>query len=99
MAKHRTKRLSFRYKPQQLLRAAVFKRDDFTCQMCGWKPFYVPDNYDGKKTLATWVGKKLRLLEIDHIIPRIEGGTHDIGNLQTLCDHCNRVKGSRVLVN
>ena len=34
-------------------------------------------------------------LEIDHIVPRVKGGTDHLDNLQLLCGHCNRVKGDR----
>ncbi len=37
----------------------------------------------------------LNNLEVDHIIARARGGTDEIGNLQLLCGHCNKVKGSR----
>jgi 5-methylcytosine-specific restriction endonuclease McrA len=31
-------------------------------------------------------------LTIDHIIPRVYGGTNELHNLQTLCLGCNRLK-------
>ena len=37
----------------------------------------------------------LHLLEIDHIIPKSEGGGDQAGNIQLLCSNCNRVKGPR----
>ena len=42
-------------------------------------------------------GKKFDIyhLEIDHKVPVAQGGGHEIGNLQLLCGHCNRVKGDR----
>ena len=32
-------------------------------------------------------------LTLDHIIPRVKGGTNDPSNLQTLCQECNLAKG------
>ena len=37
------------------------------------------------------------LLELDHILPRAEGGTDDTLNLITSCADCNRGKGARPL--
>jgi diadenosine tetraphosphate (Ap4A) HIT family hydrolase len=34
-------------------------------------------------------------LDIDHIIPRNQGGTNDLSNLQALCFRCNRAKRDR----
>ena len=34
-------------------------------------------------------------LQVDHKIPKILGGSHDIANLQWLCAECNRMKGGR----
>ena len=35
-----------------------------------------------------------RNLEIDHIVPKSEGGGNGIDNLQLLCSFCNRLKSS-----
>lgn len=32
------------------------------------------------------------MLEVDHVVPRVEGGTDEIGNLTTACLPCNRGK-------
>lgn len=34
-------------------------------------------------------------IEIDHRIPKRDGGTDDLWNLQPLCRHCNRAKRDR----
>lgn len=34
-------------------------------------------------------------IEIDHRIPKRDGGTDDLWNLQPLCKHCNRSKRDR----
>lgn len=33
----------------------------------------------------------------DHIVPRSQGGTKEVYNLQPLCGHCNRDKGDTVV--
>jgi len=35
------------------------------------------------------------LWELDHIVPLIDGGGHDLVNLQTLCAPCHRKKSIR----
>lgn len=36
-----------------------------------------------------------RDLTVDHVVPRVKGGTDDPSNLQTLCGSCNSSKGAR----
>ena len=35
------------------------------------------------------------VLHVDHIVPRSEGGTNDIENLQCLCEQCNLGKSNK----
>lgn len=49
-----------------------------------------------------YCGKKIGqdvVLEIDHIIPVIEGGKNDLENLITSCYDCNRGKGKTLINN
>ena len=34
-------------------------------------------------------------MHVDHIVPRVAGGTSDMDNLQALCVPCNLAKGSK----
>ena len=38
-----------------------------------------------------------RVMEVDHVRPRVQGGTDHAGNLQLLCSGCNRSKGGRTM--
>jgi len=38
-----------------------------------------------------------KILEIDHIVPKAQGGQDHIDNLQLLCSHCNQSKGNRTM--
>lgn len=38
-----------------------------------------------------------RVMEVDHILPRSQGGTDHPSNLQLLCSGCNRSKGGRTM--
>lgn len=37
-------------------------------------------------------------LTVDHIIPISRGGQHAIGNVLPACEHCNKSKGARLLI-
>jgi hypothetical protein len=63
--------------PSLRLRCKVLHRDNFSCCQCGRSP-------------ANVIGV---VLHIDHIFPWSKGGETVLGNLQTLCEMCNLVKG------
>ena len=59
---------------------------------------------------AQWKKQRIRVLErdayecaycgepanqVDHVIPRAKGGTHDLDNLVACCRRCNGLKGSK----
>ena len=39
-----------------------------------------------------FIAEDLCQLEVDHIVPQWEGGTHDLSNLQVLCANCHALK-------
>ena len=63
----------------QRLRAEVFDRNGFTCQMCGLTP--------GDIDPAT--NRKVRL-HVGHIVDKNLGGLDELDNLRTLCSTCNQ---------
>lgn len=49
---------------------------------------------------TVWTGDNLpvlRVMDVDHIMPRSKGGTDHPDNLQMLCSGCNRSKGGRTM--
>jgi hypothetical protein len=61
------------------LRAEVFDRNGFTCQMCG----LTPGDIDPE------TGRKVRL-HVGHIKDKSLGGREELSNLRTLCSTCNQ---------
>ncbi len=57
------------------LRFVIYKRDNYTCQICGCK---VSPNYEGDKKA-----------NCHHIVPLGRGGTNRFDNLITLCNRCH----------
>lgn len=81
------------------LRAFVYTRDRFTCQMCGTKPAVIPVDFDGRDSPFVQRFAKSgyqSYLVIDHILSRRNGGTNHPANLQALCDCCNSAKSGLV---
>jgi hypothetical protein len=61
----------------------VFKRDDWTCQLCGvHTPYELRGTYEDNAP------------ELDHITPLSLGGEHTDRNVQCLCRKCNQNKGN-----
>jgi len=70
-------------------KAAVLRRDKWTCQDCG-------ASFGGKRRRVYDAalrrgrgGYRVESLEVHHIIPRAEGGSDHPGNLKTLCPECH----------
>lgn len=89
------RRLKFKYPSHAALRAFVFARDGYKCLRCGVCAIEVPEEYSGREALRT--NSRLSsgwpdLLVLDHILTLRAGGRSTIGNLQTLCETCNRCK-------
>lgn len=60
-------------------RLAIYIRDNFCCQYCGT---------DLRDVDPSGIG-------LDHLVPRVRGGTHEATNLVTSCRHCNSSKGTQ----
>ena len=60
----------------QRTRALVLQRNGMTCQICGAGPGDVV------------MGKRVQLV-VDHIDPKLAGGSEELTNLRVLCDVCN----------
>jgi hypothetical protein len=71
--------VSFKRNISGKLRAEVFDRNGFTCQMCGLTPGEI-DPYTKRKVR----------LHIGHIIDKSLGGKDELSNLRALCSTCNQ---------
>jgi 5-methylcytosine-specific restriction endonuclease McrA len=54
----------------------VLGRDGYRCQSCGVKSTRADDVY----------------FDVDHVVPKSDGGSHALSNLQTLCPSCHAEK-------
>ena len=72
-------------KSWRIIRAEAFKRDNYTCQDCGYK---APQGVWGQSTTG---------LEGHHIIPIYAGGDEfDINNVITVCHQCHVKRHERI---
>jgi hypothetical protein len=73
------------------VRAAVYVRDDWTCQLCGLRiPPTLPEHLSGQRAPATSDGTDLTL---DHRVPFSLGGPDTVENLRAACRPCNSARG------
>ena len=89
------------------IRKAVYERDGYVCRRCGWKPTMPAGPYSGDYALCGPAPApaeprppsrrlaRMRVLELDHIVPYSRGGNFVVKNLQSLCSTCNGRKGAR----
>ncbi len=72
------------------------KRDRGVCQSCGLDTKELRRKIQGRgrtqRLRDLGFLPRRSLWELDHVVPLIEGGSHDADNLQTLCVPCHRSK-------
>lgn len=80
-------------------RRRVRKRDRGICATCGVDTYAVRRRHRGRGATRKLreLGYKPRksLWELDHIVPLVDGGGHELENLQTLCTPCHKEKTVR----
>ncbi len=70
-------------------RRAIYERDGWTCWVCGCRVVRAP---------ALAAGASGELATLDHVIPRVLGGSNASNNLVTCCDPHNRARGDEPAV-
>ena len=80
----------------RLARQRVRRRDRGRCAACGVDTHVIRREVQGrgraKKLRALGYKARGSLWELDHVVPLIDGGSHDESNLQTLCTPCHKKK-------
>lgn len=77
-------------------RRKVRKRDRGHCARCGLDTYALRRSLRGRGRARALRARgfipRRSLWELDHIEPLIDGGSHDLSNLQTLCTPCHKLK-------
>ena len=73
----------------RLFKEAIFYRDGFVCHICG----------EGTSTEDKSNDCQSKNPSVDHLIPISKNGTHFPSNLATVCIHCNKSRGNKVIEN
>jgi 5-methylcytosine-specific restriction endonuclease McrA len=80
------------------LRRRVRKRDRGVCRICSIDTDRLRRELKGRGRAARLrelgFHPRRSLWELDHVVPLIEGGSHESSNLQTLCVPCHRKKSA-----
>lgn len=80
-------------------RRRVRKRDRGFCATCGLDTYALRRSLRGRGSTSRIreLGFKPRksFWELDHVVPLIDGGSHALSNLQTLCTPCHKRKTAR----
>lgn len=81
------------------LRRRVRLRDRGVCALCRLDTYALRRRLQGPGQRARLRARGFvpgrSLWELDHRTPLIDGGSHELANLQTLCVPCHRVKSAR----
>lgn len=84
--------------PRELRRRAR-RRDRGVCAVCRLDTYALKRRLKGPGMRARLRERGFvpgrSLWELDHIVPLIEGGGHELANLQTLCVPCHRAKSAQ----
>lgn len=78
------------------LRAAILRRDRYTCQECGADFGRTRRMVHGPGSNRGRGGYRWESLEVHHIVPRSRGGSDHPGNLRTLCPQCHGAHTERL---
>jgi 5-methylcytosine-specific restriction endonuclease McrA len=80
-------------------RRRVRHRDRGRCAECGLDTYALRRKLRGRgshrKLRELGFQPRKSLWELDHIVPLVDGGSHDASNLQTLCKPCHTRKSAR----
>lgn len=84
-------------------RMEVFRRDNWTCWICGYQTpelFRRKEFHNNSHFFLRAGGHENpvpleRRMTVDHVRPRSKGGTDALANLLTACKSCNNRRGSR----